>query len=164
MDGSAHRLLIRPASQADAAAIVALWTECFTDAQSGSRQDPYTLEDYRRAETRGDVFVAEADRTVVGVVVLLPTHVTATWVADGEVEISQLGVSRSARRSGAGRALLRACDRRARELDADAIVLWTGPAHRAAHALYESLGYTRATERDSERANGRRLIYRLVLR
>jgi ribosomal protein S18 acetylase RimI-like enzyme len=97
-------------------------------------------------------------------VVFLSFHATATWVADREVELSQLGVSPSARRSGAGRALLRGCERRARELDADAIVLWSGPAHRAAHALYESLGYTRVPERDGETVHGRRLIYRLALR
>jgi GNAT superfamily N-acetyltransferase len=113
----ASPVTVRPAAGGDADSVVDLWTECFVLDPTGSRTEPYTLEDYER----------------------------------------------SARRAGAGRALIVACGARAGELAADAIVLWTRPAQTGAHALYESLGYRRVPARDSENAHGRRLIYRLVL-
>jgi ribosomal protein S18 acetylase RimI-like enzyme len=154
---------VRSAVPGDAESIVELWTECFVVDPTGSMEKPYTLEHYERSAVRGELFVAELDSTVIGVATLFAPGATAAWVADTEAEISRLSVSRPARRAGAGRALMAACETRAGELAADAIVLWTRPAQSGAHALYESLGYRRVPGRDSENAHGRRLIYRLAL-
>jgi ribosomal protein S18 acetylase RimI-like enzyme len=159
----ASPVTVRPAAGGDADSVVDLWTECFVLDPTGSRTEPYTLEDYERSAARGELLVAEVDSTVIGVAALFAPGAAAAWVADTEAEISRLSVSRSARRAGAGRALIVACGARAGELAADAIVLWTRPAQTGAHALYESLGYRRVPARDSENAHGRRLIYRLVL-
>jgi ribosomal protein S18 acetylase RimI-like enzyme len=68
-----------------------------------------------------------------------------------------LGVAPTAQGRGAGEALVLACVTRAREAGQRRIVISTSPRMRAAHALYERLGFRRAPERDWEPVPGTRL-------
>ncbi|HEV3173191.1 MAG TPA: GNAT family N-acetyltransferase [Actinocrinis sp.] len=71
-------------------------------------------------------------------------------IADGEqeAEFRMLGVLESARGRGVGEALVQACVQRARAEGRARLVLSTAPELKAAHRLYERLGFTRAEHRD----------------
>ncbi len=155
-----RKLVIRSARDADAAAVAALWTEAYTARGPGEgRARPYASADFAASARRGEVHVAEQGGEVTGVVVFLPPGAKGAAVAaEGEAELSRLAVACAARRRGVGRALAELCERRARECDARALVLWTRPYQTAAHRLYESLGYRRAPERDSSDPEGARLV------
>ena len=83
---------------------------------------------------------------------------TVTWAAGGsplaqragpgEVELRMLGVAPSARGRGIGEALVLDSLERARSAGAHRVVLSTQPQMRAAHRLYERLGFVRAPDLD----------------
>ncbi len=78
--------------------------------------------------------------------------------------VRMLAVAPEARRRGVGRALMDACIARARADGRGAIALYTRPFMTAAHRLYESFGFRRATELDWEFEAGEWLFaYRLEL-
>ncbi|MBS2539864.1 GNAT family N-acetyltransferase [Catenulispora sp. NF23] len=88
----------------------------------------------------------------------------ADIAAEGEAEIRMLATAGDVRGQGIGEALVLDCVRRAREQGRPALVLSTKPEMRAAHRLYERLGFTRTPERDWEYAPGKGLLtYRLRL-
>ncbi|MET7437677.1 GNAT family N-acetyltransferase, partial [Streptomyces sp. NPDC005568] len=67
----------------------------------------------------------------------------------GEAEIRMLAVAPQARGRGAGEALVRACVDRARATEGCVrVVLSTQRTMRAAHRIYERLGFVRTPERD----------------
>jgi ribosomal protein S18 acetylase RimI-like enzyme len=68
--------------------------------------------------------------------------------AGDEAEFRMLGVLESARGRGIGEALVLACVARARAEGRPRLVLSTGDDLKAAHRLYERLGFGRATHRD----------------
>ncbi len=80
-----------------------------------------------------DFLVAERDRRVVG-------YVVAVRAAD-EAEILNLCVAPAARRSGTGRALVRAILRRVAALGARAAYLEVRDSNHAARRLYEAEGF-----------------------
>ncbi|HEY0317448.1 MAG TPA: GNAT family N-acetyltransferase [Solirubrobacterales bacterium] len=152
---------IRQAQEDDAAAVTALWTEAYAGRGPGGRSTPYTDSEFFESLRSGQVHVAEKGGGVVGVVVLYPPGVAGRTIGgDGEAELSRLAVSAVARRAGIGRRLVQICAAQARADGAEAIVLWSRPYQSDAHRLYESLGYRRLPERDSEDADGRRLVFR----
>jgi predicted N-acetyltransferase YhbS len=155
---------IRPGRDGDAAAVAALWTEGYSGrGDAEGRQAPYAEVEYADSARAGQVFVAEQDGEVVGVIVFFPPG-TATWqVGRGEAGLSRLVVGESARGRGVGRALVELCTAQAREAGAEAIVLWSRPYQRDAHRLYESSGYRRAPRRDSRDADGARWVFTLDL-
>jgi RimJ/RimL family protein N-acetyltransferase/ribosomal protein S18 acetylase RimI-like enzyme len=157
--------VIRAAAAADAAAIVALWTEAYVAEGEGGRTDPYADADFADFAKRGEVFVADSADELVGVVALLPPGAAGRAVATGgEAELSRLAVVPAARGAGTGRALIERCERRAREAGWEAIALWSRRYQDAAHRLYEASGYSRAPERDSVDETGHeRLVFRLAL-
>ena len=67
---------------------------------------------------------------------------------DEEPEIRMLGVLAAARGRGVGEALVRACIARAKAAGAPRLALSTTPEMKAAHRLYERLGFVRAADRD----------------
>ena len=98
---------------------------------------------------------AAADGRVLGAVLLLGTDSDLRQVARAdEAEFRLLGVSDLARGKGIGRALVHACLDRARARGARAMVLTTQPTMRAAHRVYEDLGFTREPARDWDTASG----------
>jgi GNAT superfamily N-acetyltransferase len=79
-------------------------------------------------------------------------------------EFRLLSVEPTRRGKGIGRALVEECIRRANDADASELGLHTSVSFRAAIALYQSLGFERAPERDFQ-PPGAELVegYRLLL-
>jgi ribosomal protein S18 acetylase RimI-like enzyme len=158
--------VIRAASDKDAEAIVALWTEAYFSEGEGGRDTPYSRSDFEETDdAAAHLLVAEAGHTVVGVVAMLaPGEPTRAVALEDEAELARLVVSSTARRQGVGRTLANRCTELARSEDWPAISLWSRPYQRAGHRLYESLGYQRKPERDSTDETGfDRLVFCLDL-
>lgn len=158
--------MIRAATDWDAEAVVALWTEAYFSEGEGGRDAPYSRSDFdHTAAAAAHFLVAEIDNVVVGVVALLaPGEPTRAVANDDEAELARLVVSSTARRQGVGRALADHCTKLARREDWQAISLWSRPYQRAGHRLYESLGYQRQSDRDSVDETGfERLVFSLRL-
>jgi ribosomal protein S18 acetylase RimI-like enzyme len=156
----------RAATNRDAEAIAALWTEAYFDEGEGGRDAPYARSDFEETKAAAaHLLVAERDGAVVGVVALLAPGEPSRAVAfEDEAELARLVVSSATRRQGTGRALADRCAELARSEGWPAISLWSRPYQRAGHRLYESLGYRRLPERDSTDETGfGRLVFRLEL-
>jgi ribosomal protein S18 acetylase RimI-like enzyme len=159
--------VIRAATDKDAEAIAALWTEAYFTEGEGGRDTPYARADFNEtAAAAAHLLVAERDGAVVGVVALLaPEEPTRAVAFEGEAELARLVVSSAARRQGIGRALAIRCSELAQTERWPAIVLWSRPYQRAGHRLYEALGYQRRPERDSVDETGfERLVFRFERR
>jgi GNAT superfamily N-acetyltransferase len=113
--------------------------------------DPY-LERLRGAEARArdaELWVAEAEGALLGTVTRTPPGSPWREVAsDGEGEFRMLAVDPDARGTGAGTALARHCEERAREHGAVGMALSSLAVMTAAHRIYERLGYAREPSRD----------------
>jgi GNAT superfamily N-acetyltransferase len=157
--------VIREATAEDASAAAALWTQVYVTEGEGGRTKPYAEADFFDAAERGEVFVAEWDGEIAGVVALLPPGAPGRAVAvDGEAELVRLAVAPGARRAGIGGALVECCGQHAREAGWEAIALWSRRYQEAAHRLYETRGYRRVPMRDSvDRTGHERLVFRLAL-
>ncbi|MFJ8644594.1 GNAT family N-acetyltransferase [Streptomyces sp. NPDC093546] len=115
--------------------------------------DEYLIElrDVARRAAEAEVLVAveRDERLVGGVTFVAGGGPLAETAGDGEAEIRMLAVARQDRRRGAGEALVRACVERARATDGcRRVVLSSQQAMRAAHRVYERLGFVRTPERD----------------
>lgn len=97
-----------------------------------------------------DVIVAvDDDGTVIGSVTLcLHGSRFAEVAGPGEADFRMLAVSLSARGTGAGAALVRACVDRARAAGCVRLRLSARPQAVDAHRLYERLGFRRTPDRD----------------
>lgn len=87
---------------------------------------------------------------------------TADQVADlDETELHLLAVCPTARDRRIAAALVTACERRASSLGYSRVVLSTQPTMRAAHRVYEKLGYRRNPVRDWSTARNEKsyLVY-----
>ena len=161
---------IRTATEEDAAAAVALWTEAYVTHGVGGRTIPYVAADFDESVCNGEVYVVDGElgeesAPLAGAVALSPPGAPANVVAGAdEAELSRLAVAIAARGRGIGRALTVHCERHARAAGWAAIALWSRPAQVEAHRLYESLGYRRVPERDTVDDGGQgRLVFRLEL-
>jgi GNAT superfamily N-acetyltransferase len=138
-----------------ARAYLALGTPDGKDAEYGEY-----LEHVRDARGRSRdcrVLVAvDADGTLLGSVSYVPgaSNPYADVAVDDEAEFRMLGVDPAMQGRGAGRALVEACTARARADGRRRVVLATGPDMRAAHRVYERLGFVRAPGRDFEPVPG----------
>lgn len=96
------------------------------------------------------VLVAVHNGELLGGVTFAPAGSAWADIArDDEAEFRMLAVAGEGRGRGAGEALVRACIERARSIDGvGRLVLSTQDSMRAAHRIYERLGFTRAPERD----------------
>ncbi|MBM7168832.1 GNAT family N-acetyltransferase [Streptomyces sp. G44] len=155
-------LVIRHARPEEYEALGALTAQAYLDGGhlDFGAEDPYleVLRDVAARAAAAEVLVAEvaaeaeADgkvRNALGCVTYVPSGGPMADIArDGEAEIRMLAVSPGARGRGAGEALVRECVRRAREAGRTGLVLSTQTSMRAAHRLYERLGFVRTPERD----------------
>ena len=156
--------MIREATERDADAVVALWTEAYFAEGEGGRDAPYERSEFEAtAAAAAHMLVAERDSVVIGVVALLaPEEPSRAVAAEGETELARLVVGSTARRQGIGRALAERCAELARAEGWPAIALWSRPYQTAGHRLYESLGYERVPNRDTVDETGfGRLVFRL---
>jgi ribosomal protein S18 acetylase RimI-like enzyme len=140
-----------------------LWTEAYVDLGDGSRTVRYRVEEAEDSARDGTLFVArQGPQIVAAVAIYLPGDAGGAVRSNDEVEISRLAVAQSSRRQGIARALMAHCHELAAASAAVATVLWSRPTQVDAHRLYESLGYLRVPERDTDDSSGgRREIYRL---
>lgn len=123
---------------------------------------------YRREalESEGVLLIAvDQVGDVLGAMILLEPGSTLRQLARaGEREFRLLAVRPSARGSGVGEALVRACIERCVSGGAEALVLWTRPVMTSAQRLYARLGFQRIPDRDEEDPRGfTRMVYRLDL-
>jgi ribosomal protein S18 acetylase RimI-like enzyme len=103
-------------------------------------------DDYRAKIAADEVYVAEADGLVVGIVVLIP--------ARDHLLVENVAVDPGFQGRGIGRALMAHAERHAREHDLDELRLYTNAAMTENLTLYPALGYReddRRTEDGFER-------------
>jgi len=141
---------IRPARVEELEAVGALTVAAYVDFTLGP-DDPYVarLADAATRRREAELWVATDGDLVVGTVTSCPPG--SPWrelAATHEGEFRMLAVHPDARGRGVGRALARLCEDRAREAGATAMVLSSLSGMRAAHRVYDHLGYLRLPERD----------------
>jgi ribosomal protein S18 acetylase RimI-like enzyme len=114
------------------------------------------LRDVAKRAAAADVLVAVQDGRLLGTVTCVPSTggAMAELSRPGESEIRMLAVAPEARGRGAGQALVQACVDRARAAGDTGMVLSTQTVMRAAHRIYERLGFVRAPERDWQPIDG----------
>lgn len=111
------------------------------------------------------VAVDVASHRLLGTVTFCPPGSSYRELAsDGEGEFRMLAVDPSARGLGVGKALVRHCLDRSRELGFSGVVLCSLPTMTAAHSLYLGLGFERDTSLDWSPVAGVDLLgFRAVL-
>jgi ribosomal protein S18 acetylase RimI-like enzyme len=149
---------IRPAEHAAAGDVcVAAYEPFLTSAEDFYRE---RLRDVARRDAEAEVWVAvDGDDVVLGCVTHCPPG--SAWREIGqehEGEFRMLAVHPGASGRGAGTALARLCEDRARAEGATAMVLSSLSEMTGAHRIYERLGYRRAADRDWSPAPGVELI------
>jgi GNAT superfamily N-acetyltransferase len=94
--------------------------------------------------SEGDLLVAEQGGTVIGAVLHVPPGRPRSAIFPLEWSVVRmLVVAPEARGQGAGRRLMAACLRCARDAGAPAVTLHTSPVMAAALRMYESIGFVR---------------------
>ncbi|GAA1968021.1 GNAT family N-acetyltransferase [Kitasatospora viridis] len=146
-------ILIRTATEADLDAAGEVTVEAFVgDGHTAPTADYVTLlRDARRRAAEAELLVAvdPADQRVLGCVTFaVGGQPWADIAAPEEGEIRMLAAAAAARGRGVGEALVRACVARSRELGLVGMAFSTRPGMRAAHRIYERVGFHRAPERD----------------
>ncbi len=165
---AAAPLVVRTATDAelDPAGVVA--RDAFADEGIGDEAYAAVIADARSRAAVADVLVAldgEGGSVVGTVTFALAGTPYADVARPGEAEFRMLGVAASARRRGAGRALVEECAARARASGADHLVLSVHDGAHGAHRLYELLGFVREPDRDWDPVPGAHLLlYSLSLR
>jgi len=142
---------IRPVRPGEYAALGELTVAAYLglgDLELGGYADE--LRNVADRATRAHVLVAvSGDRLLGGVTYVAgPDLPYAEELRPGEVGIRMLAVDPAAQGLGVGRALVEAVLARARRDGARAVALHSTPVMRAAHRLYENLGFRRSPSRD----------------
>ena len=107
------------------------------------------LHDVATRDAQAEVWVAVLMGDVVGVVTYCPPGSPWREIGrDDEGEFRMLAVDPAAQGSGAGTALARLCEERAREHGATGMALSSLATMTAAHRIYARLGYEREPDRD----------------
>ncbi|GAB2760013.1 GNAT family N-acetyltransferase [Sinomonas soli] len=145
-------LTVREAAAADYPEIARIAEDAYLGpGYFESADHPYMqhIADVAFRAARGTVLVAVRDGRIVGSVTVMAHGDGFDQIArPGEFEFRLLVVDPAVQRSGAGTALVREVEARARRAAATAVVLTTGEGWEAPNALYPRLGYERAPERD----------------
>lgn len=145
-------LTIRPAEEADLAAVGAITVEAYRvdGFLEGTEDYADTLADAAARFQAADLLVAvDASGEVLGsVTVVRPGTPYAEVSKPGELEFRMLSVAASARGRGVGDALVRAVIDQARAIGVERVVLSSSEKMLAAHRLYRRLGFTRLPDRD----------------
>jgi GNAT superfamily N-acetyltransferase len=138
---------IRPEEhQAAGDVCVAAYDLLLTGAEDDYRE---RLHDVATRDAQAEVWVAVLDDRVVGVVTYCPPGSRWREIGrDDEGEFRMLAVDPAAQGSGAGTALARLCEERARQDGAAGMALSSLATMTAAHRVYARLGYRREPARD----------------
>ena len=125
---------------------VAAYDPLLTGAEDDYRD---RLHDVATRDAQAEVWVAVDDDRVVGVVTYCPPGSPWREIGrDEEGEFRMLAVDPVAQGTGAGTALARLCEERAREHGATGMALSSLATMHAAHRVYARLGYEREPGRD----------------
>ncbi|WP_433467693.1 GNAT family N-acetyltransferase [Spirillospora sp. CA-128828] len=118
---------------------------------------PYvsTLRNAADRAANAELLVAEVEGEVVGAVAYCPPGSPyAELAGPDEAEFRMLAVRKTARASGVGRAMVRACAERARTAGLAGLRLSTQRNMDSAQRLYERMGFVRTPDRDWAPAPG----------
>ena len=125
---------------------VAAYEPFLTGAEDDYRR---RLHDVATRDAQAEVWVAVRDGRVAGVVTYCPPGSPWREIGrDDEGEFRMLAVDPAAQGTGAGTALARLCEDRAREDGAAGMALSSLATMHAAHRIYARLGYGRDPGRD----------------
>ena len=125
---------------------VAAYEPFLTGAEDDYRD---RLHDVAVRDAQAEVWVAvDGDRLLGNVTYCPPGSRWREIGRDDEGEFRMLAVDPAAQGAGAGTALARLCEERAREHGATGMALSSLATMTAAHRIYTRLGYTRDPERD----------------
>jgi ribosomal protein S18 acetylase RimI-like enzyme len=144
------RLAIDPAGPSDFRRIAELTAGVYRDEGYANEAYLAQLADVAGRAAHAELLVArEPGGAVVGSVALvLDGDFGEVLASPAEAGFRMLVVDAAARGRGVGELLVRACLDRARAAGKTRVVISTEPRMRAAHRLYERLGFTRLPERD----------------
>lgn len=148
--GAATRIQVPSGRPDQAAAITSLLMQVFAGEGYTDRSRAARMSAPDALRRRGDLLVATSPAgDLLGTVVCVrPTSPARQVAASDEAELHLLAVHPLARGRGVATALVAACEERALSLGYSRMVLSTQPTMRAAHRLYERLGYRRDATRD----------------
>lgn len=124
-------------------------------------ESPYVAEltDARSRAAATLLVAVTSDGEVLGTVTFCRySEPFAELARPGEAEFRMLAVAKRARGNGIGGALTQACVELAQGSGDHGIVLSSQPSMRAAHRIYERLGFVRAPDRDWEPVPGVKLL------
>jgi ribosomal protein S18 acetylase RimI-like enzyme len=142
-------LRVEPATPADFARIAELTAGVYRDEGLAPEEYQRELRDVAGRAERAELLVARDGDAVVGSVALvLAGEFGEITDSDDEAAFRMLVVDAAVRGRGVGELLVRECLARARAAGKRRMVLSTDPSMRAAHRLYERLGFRRLPERD----------------
>lgn len=144
---------VRPVSESEYSVLGEIIVSAYLrDGFISGDDDPYAsfLRDVgSRVEGGAEVLVAvDGGRVIGGVTLVQPDSPLAELAGAGEAEIRTLAVDPDGRTRGIGTALAAACVERARRSEAKRIVLCSQQEMKAAHRIYERLGFKRAPQLD----------------
>lgn len=143
---------IRPVGEHEHTALGDLTVDAYLrDGFLQGPDDPYAgfLRDVGSRARNTEVLVAVDGARVLGGVALTPPGSPMSEIAGvGEAEIRSLAVAPAGRMRGVGTALAAACVERARAIGAERVVLCSRQDMKAAHRIYERLGFERAPRLD----------------
>lgn len=143
----------RPATVAEYPEIARITRESYLNAgYFDSAEHPYMQQIQKVAERAeaAQIWVALRERVVVGAVTLARHGEAFADIAlPDELEMRMLVVDPAVQRGGVGKAMVTGVIELARTLDGvNAVSLTTGDDWVSAHALYRSMGFDRAPQRD----------------
>ena len=142
----------RRATPSDFPEVRRITRDAYLHAGHFAADHPYLgiLEDVEHRAKHAQVWVAESAGKVVAAVTLTFAGQPYSEIAlDGELEFRMLAVDPARQGGGLGRAVVRRVIEHARTLpEIGAISITSATFMDHAHALYESLGFRRAPERD----------------
>ena len=142
-------ITVRPAHADELAEVGELTVRAYAE---WLEPDDFYVRHLRDAATRAreaEVYVALLGQDLAGTVTFCPQESPWSEIAQpGEGEFRMLAVDPAAQGAGAGTALARLCEERARAHGATGMALSSLATMAAAHTVYGRLGYARDPERD----------------
>jgi ribosomal protein S18 acetylase RimI-like enzyme len=150
---------VRPATPDEYDAVAELTARVYlTEGHGGPDYEPALRSVASRAASATVLVAVDDGRLVGAVTVATRGGEWAEQAGPGEAVIRMLVVDPAARSSGVGEALVQACLAEARSADCLRVRLSSGPEMKAAHRLYERVGFERAPSYDWCPVPGVRLL------
>jgi ribosomal protein S18 acetylase RimI-like enzyme len=158
-----HPLISSPTNDLEWGQVIQLLKRVYVGDGYSTSEGAEVFMRRENLEPGGEILLARSIQgSVIGAALFLHPHGPLAQMArNDEAEFRVLAVAPEARGRGAGEALVKACIARAQAAGASGLVLWTQPTMKAAHRLYERIGFVRVADRDELDPRGfMRLVYR----